>query len=198
MEKTSATSSLVAVLGTASRSTRWVRMSSASRSVNSMALRRSSDSSSSMPPSWPPRPPAPKVHPGSAADLLDPEDHRHQLFHWVKSQLTGVSRITSALRKGVENMAKRSGAVLGQALGGDFTEDQHHNGNDDGGERRAQVAVVAHKEQRADGCRCDVDDVVADEDGGEELVVVFRQLQRGGGTAAPFFGPGLQPGLVQG
>ena len=58
-------------------------------------------------------------------------------------------------------------AVLGDAFGRDLAEDQHHNGDDHGGDRRTGVAVMFDKEHGADGGRGDVHDVVADEDGGK-------------------------------
>ena len=58
-------------------------------------------------------------------------------------------------------------AVLGDAFGRDLTEDQHHDGDDHGGDRRADVAIVLDKEHGADGGCGDIHDVVADQDGGK-------------------------------
>src|SRR5699024_9746610 len=77
-------------------------------------------------------------------------------------------------------------------------EDQHHNGHHNGGKGGANVSKVAHKEQRADGGGGDVHNVVADEDGGEDPVIVLSQLQRGCGTAAALFGSGLEAGFIEG
>ena len=74
--------------------------------------------------------------------------------------------------------------LLGQALGGDLAEDQDDDGQDNGGDSgTADVVDQLDEQHRADGGGHVVDDVVADEDGGQQAVIVLRQLQRAGGPA---------------
>ena len=54
------------------------------------------------------------------------------------------------------------------------------------------------KQHRADGGGRVVDDVVADEDGGEQPVVIVRQGQGPGGALVAVVGPGFQADPVQG
>ena len=73
---------------------------------------------------------------------------------------------------------ERLGGFLGQALGGDLAEDEHHHGEHDGGHRRAvRLADELDEQQGGQGGGHVVDDVVADEDGGEQLVVILGQGQ---------------------
>ena len=70
------------------------------------------------------------------------------------------------------------GVFLGQALGGDLAENQDHHREHCGGHRGTpDIVDELDKQHRADGGGHVVDNVVADEDGGEELVVVLRQVQ---------------------
>ena len=71
---------------------------------------------------------------------------------------------------------KALGAVLGHALGRNFAEDQHDDGHHDGRDRRARVAIVPDEEHRADGGHEDVYNVVADQDRGEQFVVMLQKL----------------------
>ena len=73
---------------------------------------------------------------------------------------------------------------LGQALGGDLAEDQNDHGQDNGGDGgTADIVDQLDKQYRADGGGHVVDDVVADQDGGKQAVIVLRQLQCAGGPA---------------
>ena len=68
--------------------------------------------------------------------------------------------------------------LLGQALGGHLAEDEDDHRQHNGGHRGAPEVINELDEQhRADGCGHVVDNVVADEDGGQQLVVVLRQSQ---------------------
>ena len=73
-------------------------------------------------------------------------------------------------------------SVLCQTLGGDLTENEHEHRYDRGRDRCAEagIAVVCKerdKNHRGNGREGDVDDVVADEDGGDEPVVFLVKLQ---------------------
>ena len=89
--------------------------------------------------------------------------------------------------------------LLGDALGAYFAEDQHHDGQHDGGDRCAPLlAQSLGKEHRCDGSCTDVDDIIADEDGGEQLVVLFRHGQHTGRRLVAVLGAAFQTDLIQG
>ena len=70
------------------------------------------------------------------------------------------------------------------AFRGNFAEDQDHDSGYDRGNRRTGVAAEKlDKKHRGKGAESDVDDVVADQDGGKQAVIVLRQLQCAGGPA---------------
>ena len=87
--------------------------------------------------------------------------------------------------------------VFCDAFRRDFTEEQHDNRYHYRGNRRANIAVNANEEQRANGSHRDIHDVVANENSENQLVVVFRKLQ----SALCFFVPviceNLQTRLAQ-
>ena len=85
------------------------------------------------------------------------------------------------------------GAVLGDALGGDLAEDQHHHRYHDGGQRSAGIAEAFDEQCRGQGCHGNVHDVVADQDGGQQLVIALQQPARQRGTAVAFFRQHFQP-----
>ena len=88
--------------------------------------------------------------------------------------------------------------LLGQALGRYLAEDQHHDGEHDGGHRGTALGTQCPGEQDgADGSGCNVHDVVADENGGKQLIVLFRHGQHPGGGSVAILGAALQPDLVQ-
>ena len=89
--------------------------------------------------------------------------------------------------------------LLGQALGRYLAKDQHHDGEHHGGDCRAPL-LPQHlgKQDGADGSGGNVDDIVADEDGGEQLVVFFRHGQHPGGGRVAVLRAAFQTDLVQG
>ena len=89
-------------------------------------------------------------------------------------------------------------AVLGDALGGNFAEDQHHYGDDHGGEGGAYVAAYTDEKHRGDGRKGDIDDVVSDEDGGQQFVIILGKLVCQPCPFAALFRQGFQPGFVGG
>ena len=83
-------------------------------------------------------------------------------FHWEKRNVTGVSMIIRMWRNGAENLAIVSG--------------DHDSGYDRGNRRTGVAAEKLDKKHRGKGAESDVDDVVADENRGEQLVKVLQQL----------------------
>ena len=77
--------------------------------------------------------------------------------------------------KGSAEPGKLLGEVLGNTLGGDLAEDQHQDSHYHRGDGSAHIAVKLHKQQSANGGHGNVHDIVADQDGGNQLVIVFRQ-----------------------
>ena len=89
--------------------------------------------------------------------------------------------------------------LFGDALGADLAEDQHHNGQHDSGDRCAPLLAQSFgKEHRCNGSCTNVDDIVADEDGGEQLVVLFRHGQHTGRRLVAVLGTAFQTDLIQG
>ena len=89
--------------------------------------------------------------------------------------------------------------LLGQALGGHLAKDQHHHCQHQGGHGGTTLlAQPMGKKDGADRGGADVHDVVADEDGGKQLVVFFRQGQHPGGRAVTVLGTAFQADLIQG
>ena len=93
---------------------------------------------------------------------------------------------------------KPLGRFLGQALGGDFTEDQHQDGHHHSGKGDTGITEILGENDGGQGGRRDVDDVVADENGGKELIVVLRKVQSQLSLFASRLGHVLQPDAVEG
>ena len=88
---------------------------------------------------------------------------------------------------------------LGQALGSHFAKDQHDDRQHNGGHRRAPLGTQhLGKQDGADGSGGDVHDIVADEDGGEQLVILLRHGQHPGGRGIAVLGAAFQADLIQG
>ena len=103
------------------------------------------------------------------------------------------------VQKGRNRRGNRLRHLLCKALGGHLAKDQNHNGQHEGGHRRAPLRVQQAGEQHcANGCCGNVDDIVADEDGGEQLVVLFRHSQHAGCCRIAVLGAAFQADLVQG
>ena len=87
---------------------------------------------------------------------------------------------------------------LGQALGGNLAENQDHDGEHRGGHRGTpHIVDELDKKHRADGGGHVVDDVVADEDGRQKLVIVLRQVQGALGSPVPVVRPVFQADAVE-
>ena len=113
-----AISSMESVSSTATMSTLGVRISSTSRSWNSMAARMSLLSCWSRPPSlsaWSTRVTSSSSVMPPSADLRNTLDSSR--FHWVNRKFSGVRTVRSTPSSGVANMANRSGDSLARLLG---------------------------------------------------------------------------------
>ena len=93
----------------------------------------------------------------------------------------------------------RLGHLLGEGLGGHFAEDEDDYRQHDGGGGGAPLCTQPlGKEDGADGSGGDIHDVVADEDGGEKLVVLLGHRQHSGGGSVALLSAAFQAYLVQG
>ena len=126
------------------------------------------------------------------------EDHAHQLLPQAEQEVQGGQQDDEHVDEGSGEHGELFGVVLGDGLGGDLAEDQDHHGDDGGGNSGTTVAQQVNEEQGADGGQGDVDHVVADEDGGDQLVVILRQPQGQLGLVVTLLGHGLQTGAVDG
>ena len=64
--------------------------------------------------------------------------------------------------------------ILCNTFRGDLTKNQNNDRYDDRRNCRANIAIKPYKQKCADGCHHDIHDIVADQDGGDQLVIVFR------------------------
>ena len=138
---------------------------------------------------------------------LDAEDLGHQLCPQGEEEAEGNEDPDKELHDGSREHGKALGAVLGDGFGGDLTEDQHDHGDGGGGDQGA-VAVgeglilSAHTqgddEHRGDGGQQDVDQVVTDQNGGEQAVVVLAELEGERSALVALLDHGLELGLTQG
>ena len=122
---------------------------------------------------------------GHLAFAAEAENLVQQLFPQGEQQIQGHQHPDEHPQDGGGQHGAPLRAVLGDALGGYLAEDQHHHRHHHRGDGGARVAVVPHEQHRADGRGSDVDDVVADEDGGQQPVVLLQQLQGQRRVAAP-------------
>ena len=64
--------------------------------------------------------------------------------------------------------------ILCNTFRGDLTKNQNNDRYDDRRNCRANIAIKPYEQKCADGCHHDIHDIVADQDGGDQLVIVFR------------------------
>ena len=138
---------------------------------------------------------------------LDTEDLGHQLGPQGEEEAEGNEDPDEELHEGRREHGKALGAVLGDGLGGDLTEDQHDDRDGGGGDQGAVVVgeglilgvhAQGDDEHRGDGGQQDVDQIVADQDGGDQAVVVLAELEGEGSTLVALVDHGLELGLAQG
>ena len=128
----------------------------------------------------------PQQHPQQLLPLGEQEVHRRQHHRHHPQQRRG-------------NDGPGLGPLLGQTLGSHLAEDQDHDGQHRGGHRGALPrADELDKQHGADGGGHVVDDVVADEEGGEQPVEIGCQGQGPGGALVAVVGPGFQADAVEG
>ncbi len=99
--------------------------------------------------------------------------------------------------KGGADHGKAFRRILRHALGGDFTKDQNNDRHNDGGNRRAHVAVEPDKQKRTDRGNHDIHDIVSNQDGRDQLVVIPRQLECQRRSPVSVIRENLQPSLIQ-
>ena len=133
---------------------------------------------------------------GDAGVLGGAEDQVQQLLPLGEEEVQRPQDQQEHPEYGGGEHGKALRMLLGQALGGDLAEDQHHQRQHHRGDGGAVRGVQLGEEHRAHGGRGDVHDVVADEDGGDQPVVVVRQLHGQLGLFVPGVGPALHPDLV--
>ena len=134
-----------------------------------------------------------------AVVVLVPQQHPQQLFPLGEQEVHRRQhhRQHPQQRRGGYGPGLRP--LLGQALGRHLAEDQDHHGQHRGGHRGTLGAAdELDKQHRANGGGHVVDDVVADEQGGEQPVVIGCQGQGPGGALVAVVGPGFQADTVQG
>ena len=138
---------------------------------------------------------------------LHTEDFGHQFCPQGEQGAEGDEEPDEHLHEGSREHSKALGAVLGDRLRGDLTEDQHHYGDGGGGDQGAVaigegliLAVYAQgdDEHGGDGGQKDVDQIVADEDGGQQAVVVLAEFEGEGSALVALLDHGLEFGLTQG
>ena len=135
---------------------------------------------------------------GHGAFAAGPDHPPHQLFQLGKQPRKGRKHPHDRPEKGGGEHGEPFRTFLGQAFGCDLAENQHHHGGHRGGHRGAAVAQQMDEQQRAKGGEGDVDDVVADENGGEHFVILLGQGAGQGGPFVALFRKDPQTGPVQG
>ena len=94
------------------------------------------------------------------------EQQGDQFLPLGEQEIQGGEHHQKELQQGKRGHSPRLGRLLGQALGGDFAEDQDDHREHCGGDGRAALGTGQLDEQHgADGGGCVVDDVVSDQDG---------------------------------
>ena len=83
-------------------------------------------------------------------------------------------------------------------FGSDFPEDQHDDGDDGGGYRGSDIAHPSDEKDGGDSGQKNVDQVVADQHGGDQPVVLVGQADGQGGPFVPALSHGLHAGFVHG
>ena len=126
------------------------------------------------------------------------EEARNQLFPLGKEKIQRGQHPDPEPDKGRTEHGKALRRVLCNAFGGDLAKDQDNDRDHNGGNGRADVAVKSDEQKRTDGRHHDIDDIVADQDGGDQLVIIFGQLERQRCPLVSVVRQHLEAGLVQG
>ena len=126
------------------------------------------------------------------------EEAGNQLFPLGKEKIQRGQHPDPQPDKGRTEHGKALRRVLCNAFGGDLAKDQDNDRDHNGGNGRADVAVKSDEQKCADGRHHDIDDIVADQDGGDQLVIIFGQLERQRCPLVSVVRQHLEAGLVQG
>ena len=115
---------------------------------------------------------------GHFAVAVQPEHAAQQLLPQGEHRVQRRQHPDEHLQNGCRQRGAFLRAVLGDALGGDLAEDQHHHRHHHGGDGGSRFPVVPHEQHGTDGRSGDVDNIVADKDGGQQPVVLLQQAAR--------------------
>ena len=122
----------------------------------------------------------------------------NQLFPLGKKKIQRHQHTNPEADKRSAEQSKAFRSVLRNTLGGDLTENQNNDCYNDRRNRRANIAVKFYEQKCADRRHHDIHDIVADQDGGDQLVIVFGQLERQCCPLVTIVRQHLEAGLVQG
>ena len=125
------------------------------------------------------------------------EEAGNQLFPLGKEKIQRCQHPNPKADKGRAEQSKAFRGVLCNTLGGDLTKNQNNDRYDDRRNRRADVAVKSDEQKCADGRHHDIDDIVADQDGGNQLIIIFGQLERQRCPLVSVVRQHLEAGLIQ-
>ena len=126
------------------------------------------------------------------------EEAGNQLFPLGKEKIQRGQHPDPEPDKGRTEHGKALRRVLCNAFGGDLAKDQDNDRDHNGGNGRADVAVKSDEQKCADGRHHDIDDIVADQDGGDQLVIIFGQLERQRCPLVSVVRQHLEAGFIQG
>lgn len=111
---------------------------------------------------------------GDGAVLLGVKEMGKQLFPLAKEKVERGQQYEKDPQDGRGKQGKRLWRLLGDALWGDFTEDQYHHGCHRSGHTGACFfAQGPDKDHSGKGRGGNIDNVVADQNRGEEAVIIF-------------------------
>ena len=135
---------------------------------------------------------------GDAVLLRLAKQQAQQLLPQAEEQVNGSqhNREQPQQRRGRHCPALRR--LLGKAFGRDLAKDQNDHRQHHGGRRRAVLVKPLGKQHRGNGGGGNIHDVVADEDGGEQLVILLCQRKGAGRPGVALVRPVLQPDAVEG
>ena len=134
---------------------------------------------------------------GHAAVFGVADDLAHQVFQGREHKGEGGQHHHQYPQEGGGEHGKLFGHFLRQTFGGDLAENQYHHGGNNGGDGSACVSHQMHKQQGTHRGHGDVHDVVADQNGGDHLIVFVGELQGQNGLFVTLLGKHLQTGFVQ-
>ena len=136
---------------------------------------------------------------GDGVALTAVNEMAQQLFPLAEQPSQGSEQHHQEVQDGRNKGRDLFGHLLRKAFGSYLTEDQDNDGQHDGGDRCAPFRAEPFGEQDgADRCGRDVHDVVADQDRGEQLIVLLGHCQHTSSGSVAIVGTAFQAYLVQG